>query len=61
MSDESDCDDGFRMTVVLDSVDKAALDRVVAAERLSMSAVVRRLIRAAAREAEKAEQARGAA
>lgn len=36
----------FRMTVVLDPLDKAALDRVIAAQRLSMSDVIRLLIRA---------------
>ena len=34
------------MTVVLDPLDKAALDRVIAAQRLSMSDVIRLLIRA---------------
>jgi hypothetical protein len=49
------------MVVLLDVDDKELLDRVVASEKLNISDVVRRLIRAAARDAEKAEQARGAA
>jgi len=51
----------YQMVVLLDVDDKELLDRVVASEKLNISDVVRRLIRAAARDAEKAEQARGAA